>query len=66
MQQEYARLRELARVMAEEERVAFEAKEREGLRQARQAEQRRQLIQKSEMERMLESMRKARPKVAEE
>ena len=66
LQQEYARLRELARVLAEEEKVEFEARERESLRNARQAEQRRQLIQKATVERTLDALRKARPKVAEE
>jgi hypothetical protein len=53
-------------VLAEEEKVEFEARERESLRNARQAEQRRQLIQKATVERTLDALRKARPKVAEE
>ncbi len=63
MQQEYARLKELARVQAEEEALIFEERERESLRTAKQAEQRRQLIQKAEIERQLEAVRKAKPKV---
>ena len=56
-QREYARLKVLSSAMAAEERNAFEAAEREKIRCARQAEQRRTLIAKSEMERELERLR---------
>ena len=52
-------------MLAEEEKLEFEATKREELRTARQAEQRRQLIQKAEMERQLDALRKAKPKVEE-
>ena len=59
MQREYVRLKALSAAMAEEERYAFEAAEREKLRKARQAEQRRTLIAKAEMDRELEKVRLA-------
>jgi hypothetical protein len=47
----------IAAALAEEEKNAFEAAEREKLRVARQAEQRRTLIAKAEMEREIERIR---------
>ncbi len=47
----------IAAAMAEEEKNAFEAAEREKIRVARQAEQRRTLIAKAEMEREIERIR---------
>jgi len=52
--------------MADEEALEMASKEREVVKQARQAEQRRQLIVKAEMQKALEKMSLQRPKVDEE
>jgi len=48
--------------MADEEALESAHREKEAVRQARQAEQRRQLIVKAEMQRALEKMSLQRPK----
>lgn len=56
----------MSEVMADEERLESEHKEKEALRQARQGEQRRQLILKYEMEQQLAKMATAKPAGGEE